>query len=258
MGTWGTGVLDDDFAMSVYETYMDLFDAKVGHVAIRAEIEAVFGEGRCDDDDKFSFWFALAKAQWECGVLEEDVRRSVCEMIDSGMALNHWKERSDDPSDYSSRKRKLGQFKRTISKDKAKPRTPKKYRFVPACFEPGDCLVFNTADGRFGAALVLEIDNSDKQEGHTLFGLIDYLSPDPPPIDVFENPKWLLLTHHAHKGTPELTWCGAKSIDGAPPGLEVKYHVDALPTDYQEHDMGWGGWARLKQLDMQVEWDEKQ
>lgn len=128
MGTWGTGILDDDIATSVYESYIDLFDSKKGHKKIRIEIEQSFSDSKNDDDEKFGFWFALAKAQWECGVLEEDILKIVNEFINNGSDLDNWRDRSDNESDYASRKRKLSQFQRTISKKKAKPRKPKKSR----------------------------------------------------------------------------------------------------------------------------------
>ena len=253
MGTWGTGIIDDDAASSVYENYLDLYDAKKNHLEIRTEIESTFIDYKNDEDDQFGFWFGLAKAQWECGSLQKDVHQVVNDLIISGSALENWKNRSDDYSDLSSRKRKLNQFIRTISKEKSKPRKPKKYRFIPACFTPGDCLTFKTNDGRYGAALVLEVDNSDKKEGYTLCGVIDYISHDIPSKDLFINPKWLLLTHHSWNGQPEITWCGANTIEHAPDELKVLYNINSLPSNYDRNS--WGGWASLKQLDEQIKWD---
>lgn len=124
MGTWGTGILDDDMAVSVYESYMDLFNSQKSHKEIRIKLEQSFADGVNDPDDKFGFWFALAKGQWECGVLEDDVLNLVNEFIVSGAELNSWRERSENNSDYSSRKRILNQFQKTISKKKLKPRQP--------------------------------------------------------------------------------------------------------------------------------------
>jgi len=251
MGSWGTGILEDDLAADIYDSYMDMLDSKKAHQEIRKELENNYHECIEDEEEQYSYWLGLAKAQWECGILEKDVHQIVNEFIDSDVSLSLWG--AEDEKDYSARKKKLAQFQRTISKVKSKPRKPKKYRFVPAFFKAGDCLIFKIPDGRYGAALVLDIDNSEKREGSTLCGLLDYVSHDKPPKDIYENRKWLSITHHSWNGRVEITWYGANSISTAPEGLEVIYNTDILPSNPKSSS--WSGWSGLKQLSMQVEWD---
>lgn len=253
MSSWGTGVLEDDLASDVYDDYMDLFDSKKEHSAIKYEVENNYRESIEDSDEKYSYWLGLAKAQWECGALEDGVFQKVIGFIDSEESLKQWGSKRDP--DYLSRKKKLSRFKRTISKPKSKPRKPKKYRFIPACFKPGDCLVFKLPDGRYGAALALDIDNSDKREGSTLCGLLDYVSHELPSKKVYEDPVWLRLTHHSWNGSLVITWYGAESIDSSPDELRVIYHIDKLPPIPKSS--AWGGWEGLKQLERQLRWDSE-
>ena len=44
-----------------------------------------------DPDDCNSFWFALAKAQWDCKELDKELFKRVERIIDSGADLEVWK-----------------------------------------------------------------------------------------------------------------------------------------------------------------------
>lgn len=254
MSSWGTGLLEDDLALDVYDDYMTLFDSKKDHSTIRRQLENKYSESIENNEEKYFYWLAFAKAQWECGALENDILQKVTDFIDSEESLEQWGDKFE--RNYISRKQKLSRFKRTISKPKSQPRAPKKFRFISAYFKAGDCLTFKLPDGRYGAALVLDVDNSDKKEGSTLCGLLDYVSHELPPQNIYETASWLRLTHHSWNNDLVVTWYGAKSIDSAPDDLQVLYNIKKLPPAPTSSTSG--GWEGLKQLERQLQWDSHQ
>ena len=72
MGTWGTGLFDNDFANDVREDYLEkLRSGKTAEIASREMIESYLP---AVEEEEALFWFALAATQWEYGRLQFNVR----------------------------------------------------------------------------------------------------------------------------------------------------------------------------------------
>lgn len=121
MGTWGTGILDDDLAADVYADYMDSFEAGTPLVRIRIQLEADYTEALDDSEDSIRFWLALAQAQWDCGALQPDVLTNAVALIESGEAIISWEDALQE--DLTARKRVLEEFAALIRKPNPNPRT---------------------------------------------------------------------------------------------------------------------------------------
>ena len=80
MGRSGPKILDDDAVCDVYGAYVDGYDRGADPAALREEIFRDFGEMLEDPDEGPAFWLGLAKAQHECGALQDDVLRWVEDM----------------------------------------------------------------------------------------------------------------------------------------------------------------------------------
>jgi hypothetical protein len=98
--------------------------------------------------------------------------------------------------------------------------------YEPVCeptpdFQPGDCLIFQLADGEYGAALVMAYADSEMRQqlqgifrgeyppagsDETLLAFLDYKSKVPPDTAVFEKRHWLRATSNWRKGEPYLVW----------------------------------------------------
>ena len=68
MGTWGTGVLENDNSRDVYDAYLRLFDSGQAGSAILRKLKRDHLYGG-DGQDRSEFWPAIALASWECGQL---------------------------------------------------------------------------------------------------------------------------------------------------------------------------------------------
>src|SRR6266550_2268448 len=73
MGTWGTGILSDDTARDLYDEFVELYDAGIELSEIRRRIEEEYRASLEAMDEGPLVWLALAKGQWECDALDDDV-----------------------------------------------------------------------------------------------------------------------------------------------------------------------------------------
>lgn len=253
MGTWGVGILSDDVACDVHGEYMDRYDDGGEHATIRAALQREHAADIDDPDDGPVFWFALALAQWECGVLAPDVQERVAELIASGKAVERWEE--SGAATVRKRQRVLDRFLEKISQPNAKPRRRRKAKHLPAIYRPGDCLAVKLEGGGYGGALVLVADETPKAEGWNLVGELRYRGPDKPPLSVFEGRQWLYPSHHSWSGDkPALRWCPASRHRKEGGALEVVGQVTLMEDDLREFNT-YGGWQIGLQTVLQERWD---
>jgi hypothetical protein len=189
MGTWGTGILADDDAMEVYEGYCRLYNEGHEHTEARAKLQQDCADLLTDDDLGPVFWLALAKAQWEYGAFDGDVLQRVSDIAEQGLGLERWREQG--PRVVAKRQKAVSEFLDKIRVPNPKPKKRKKVRKYPAIFEPGDCLAVPLADGMYGAAFVVAIDNHNESDGIDFIGLLEYFGAEKPSLEHFSRAPWL-------------------------------------------------------------------
>jgi len=265
MGTWGTALLSDDFALDIYDNYMEHYNDGLAHEAIREQLLDEFAEALIDPDEEPVFWLALAKAQWECGALQDDVYQRVKAIVETGEGLELWEE---DMKLLRKRKQVLQKFLQQIGTPKEKPRKRRKEKKYEAIYVPGDCLAVRLSDGGYGAAIVLAADNSHKTEGMNLIGLLAYKGQEKPSLDIFERHgiaerhgivikqrNWLKLTHHNWNEKQAIYWCMASIHKKAAHLFEVIGNV-ALSFSDPKTSLSHTSWEHLgEQIVRQSNWD---
>jgi len=228
MGAWGTAILSDDTARDVYDSYMAKYNEGLAHEDIREQLLEECAEMLDDMDDGPVFWLGFAKAQWECGALQDDVYQRVKTLIDTGAGLASWEEAGETA--LRKRKQVLQEFLEKISTPKEKPRKRRKVIPHPSIFAPGDCLAIKLSNGQYGAAFVLAVDNdSYPPDGQTLVILLDYLSPDKPALVAYEGRNWLL----SERGHPIGFWCGARDYKRSASSFELVGQIPLISSDPQ-------------------------
>jgi hypothetical protein len=185
MGTWGTGVLDDDLARDVYDRYTDAEAAGQTAAAIVKALRAEFVSAVDDADEGPVFWLAIAQAQWDGAGIEKDIHARVDKIIARGLGLERWREAGA---------RELARRQAALAKFAAKIKTPRKTKRrtekpVEVPFAVGDCLAIELGEGRFGAAVVTRF-NSGPSSSHIL-SIVDFDDRRPPAPPEFKPPKWL-------------------------------------------------------------------
>lgn len=253
MGAWSTSILSDDFASDVYAGFMDAYNDGVELEAIRTTLERECADALADSDEGPVFWLALAKAQWDCGALEVDVRERVRHIVENGLGLAVWE---DEPArDLAKRKKVLAEFYSKLQTPRPNPKKRKKPRLKPAIFAPGDCLTLTLPSGLYGAAVVLVADNNHKTEGQNLVAAVRYRSVQKPSPEVFESRDWLVMNHHGWREMPLIWWFPARGFRRHAPRVEKTGFLQVAPP-IPKHSQSYADWDTLAaSIDDQFEWE---
>jgi len=240
MGAWGYGIRQDDFVLDVVGIFEDLL--KAGHSVPDATktVKARFAAETNDSDDGPLLWLALADVQWTYGELESEVLSRVQGDFDSGRSLDAWRE---DTRGLLRRRAALEKFISRIAVPNPRAKKPPKVVVRAPKFQPGDCLSIRVANSRYTAALVLSADHSTAEYGKNLVGVLDYLSPQKPPLEVFRTRKWLVRTRPGWSNAMDVAWYLPMGFRTAKDRLEVVGHVEILDSDPKDSNryQGWRG-----------------
>jgi hypothetical protein len=251
MGAWGHGIRQDDVVLDVIGVFEDALKRGRGVPDATAAVKSRFAEALKDDDDAPLVRIALAEAQWTSGALDPEVLKQVQDDFASGRGLSLWEA---DPRGLARRRAALEKF---ITKIQSANLRPKKARTVVRApkFQPGDCLSIRLANDHHAAALVLAADHSNVEYGMNLIGVLDYLSPDPPALDVFRGRAWLIRSHHNWNNAPDLAWYLPVRFRAVQRRIEVVGHIEILASDPKQSD-AYTGWANIgEQARLQREWN---
>jgi hypothetical protein len=178
--------------------------------------------------------------QWTYGELESEVLSRVQGDFDSGRSLDAWRE---DTRGLLRRRAALEKFISRIAVPNPRAKKPPKVVVRAPKFQPGDCLSIRVANSRYTAALVLSADHSTAEYGKNLVGVLDYLSPQKPPLEVFRTRKWLVRTRPGWSNAMDVAWYLPMGFRTAKDRLEVVGHVEILDSDPKDSNryQGWRG-----------------
>ncbi len=113
MGTWGTGIFDDDVALDVRDAFEDaLSDGLDISAATRRALEE-FGSAAEDSDDGPIIYLALAALQLQREALQPEIREKVLHLIATGEGLGRWEDA--DPAALTDRKLVLETLKTKLA-----------------------------------------------------------------------------------------------------------------------------------------------
>ena len=186
MGTWGTAISSNDTYEDVFDTFFGYYNQKQSLAEILLKLEKEFTETISDPDDALNYYFALAKAEWECGLLDKKLLQIVDDSITSGAALDSWKTLNSSSSDLKKREKALTLLQEKLHSVNANPKKPKQPKLYDSIFQKGDCIIVNLHNGFFGGALVLESETASRT-GENVFAVTDYYSSKPPtPSDILK------------------------------------------------------------------------
>lgn len=90
MGTWGSKILDDDFAVEVSERFIELLYEGMDSETATTHLVSENNITDSDTDEKSIFWLSLAHTQYEYGRLVENVKVQALEVIASGEDIVKW------------------------------------------------------------------------------------------------------------------------------------------------------------------------
>lgn len=239
MGSWGYGVLDDDMARDVYETYLDAFKKGAPPDELHAALVTGWLPQVEGSHEEMPFWLGLAKAMWECGALSEVDVRELEEMIASDMAVRGYA----DVGGEQKRRAVMHKFLALISVPRAKPRQPLKRlpRPVTPLLKPGACLVISVGEKLFGAAVMVQINDFEPNKPWYRLVLLRRLADTPPLLPYFESRDWLIEDRsHMRRGVSCRAWDTGVKLDAWPdrPTAYWCRHSDLKKSAHTWKDVG--------------------
>lgn len=92
MGTWGTGIFEDDTASDVRGDFEELIENGCSGTKAREKLEKEYEFLMDDSDDAPIFWLALAAAQMEFNCLELKTQKNALRIIETGASLDRWED----------------------------------------------------------------------------------------------------------------------------------------------------------------------
>jgi hypothetical protein len=119
MGTWGTGLYQDDTACEVRDEYVKHLKAGVADREAGQKIVKRFGSLLKDVQVACMVYLALADTQWNYGRLDPGVKKRALDLIRRGADLSIWER--DNPKLVSSRRRALESLRKRLE-SKPRPR----------------------------------------------------------------------------------------------------------------------------------------
>lgn len=248
MGTWGTAISSNDEFCEVYEDFFYLYNKGYELSEIKERLIKEYNETLELREVEKEFWFALAKAQWECKALEAAVFDKVKNYVTSGKDIEIWRELGATEKSIKSRQKALEQFLLKLSTERETAKKRKPIKFHPAPFKKGDCIVFKMSNNNYGGAIVLEIFEDEIRgfcyTAHTTINI-----PQKPTLQNFSDtyiPSKLRTRYEATCGykntledrnnvmeTPEICWCFPDEFKKHSTNFEVIGNID-INKDYSD------------------------
>ncbi len=205
MGAWGTAISSNDTYADIYSVFFDLYNngqevAEISKKLIKENQDIIN-----DTEDCNNFWFAVAKAKWECKQLDKELLDRVKKIIDTGADLEVWRRLDADEKTIRKRKEVLDKFLAGLQLDRPKAKSRKKKKIRQPVFEKGDCLTFKLKNGNYGGVVVLEAIK-DSEYGHNLIATTRINQSKKPTKKDFENAEILVLNFASWDNKPNVKW----------------------------------------------------
>lgn len=205
MGACGTSISSNDTYADIYETFFDLYNDGEEVEAISKKLIGDNEEIINDQDDCNNFWFALAKAQWECRQLDPQILALIRDIVESESDLEAWRRLDAEEKDIKKRKVILAKFLVDLQTDRPKAKARKKRVNRQPAFNKGDRLTFELANGNYGGAVVLESDFKTGY-GYNLVATTRINQKVKPTKKDFENAEVMVINFAKWEDTVSVRW----------------------------------------------------
>jgi len=205
MGAWGTAIKSNDTYADVYGDFFDRYNNGEGVSDISKRLKVRHLDTINDPEDCNNFWFALAKAQWDCKQIDALVLDKVKQIIETGSDIEIWRRLGADEKSVKKRKIALEAFLHVLLSERPKAKARKKKIFREPVFEKGDCLVFILENGNYGGALELEALHGSETP-YVLIAITKLNQATKPTKQEFISAEVLILNFASHGNRPDIFW----------------------------------------------------
>ncbi len=251
MGTYGTGILDNDTSGEVYEKFIELLDKKTEIPEILDIINSDFSEYKTGKHSKTDFLFAVGLALWENCSLDQSILNQVKSFINSGTDIKIWRDLDSSEEDIKLRKKKLAKFLKKIEKPRKKPlgRNTKKVIYKPPIFKTGDCIVFKVTNENYSGAIVVGEHKIDiKEMGSNVIISTDINQKEKPTREDFTTANVLITNFGVLKNWIQISEFSADYFKDFSSELEIVDNIEIkqeVSDYYRENFCGYSPWNYL-------------
>lgn len=141
MGTWSASITGNDTAQDLLDEYKAAFfyyDVPVAVQKIDQYVRTMFDER--DEEEWCAYLYSLAEFMWKKGILTDDIRDRVIEMLDSNFGMTEWIAAGS--SEEKKRRKVLEKFRETITSPQCAPKKIKLDLHMEDIFEDGEYVAF--------------------------------------------------------------------------------------------------------------------
>lgn len=195
MGTWGTGIKENDFSADVYLDFFEKYNQGEEPEKILQDLKRNYKSDIENSDEENNFWLVMALALWETKSLNTPVFNIVKEIINSKSDIELWKNLDASNEDLIKREAVLNKLLFKISNERKQKKSRKQKAKRKAIFEKGSCLTFKLKNGNYGGAIVLE---KDDETGDNLILTTRINQISKPTLQHFYNSEVLILNFSEH------------------------------------------------------------
>ena len=141
MGTWNASITGNDTAQDLLDEYKAAFfyyDVRTAVQKIDRYVRTMFDES--DEEEWCAYMYSLAEFMWKKGLLTDDIRDRVIEMLDSDYGMAEWIAAGS--SEEKKRRKVLGKFREMITSPQCSPKKIKLDLHMEDIFEDGEYVAF--------------------------------------------------------------------------------------------------------------------
>jgi len=275
MGTWNTGILENDGAMDVYDFFEKLYNNQEFDIEtikrktldnfnlLSQSNEPVYGNEE---------WLAYAYICWECKALDEKTIEVVRKILNSREEIEEeWEELTEKRIEV------IGAFLNKIQTPAKRKKSIKK-QFVPNIpYREGDCVIFKDENDIWGGVIYLEIDkikNKDPNMWSYYIATTRIFCKTKPTLDDFINSHFLIVNYGETIDGQEANWINKPEIwiggrfVGDVKNEKEKDEIEKKLAQYEiignlqflskpQYAQSWGMSLRLYHKYDQFEWENK-
>lgn len=233
MGTWGSGINENDTAFDVTETFFEMYNSGMQPDQIHKEIFEQFADSLNDTEDCDNVLFPLAECLWKVCALDNDTLQTVRERIESGANIEICRSLGANDDFLKKRTATLNKLLVRLATPKDKPKARKKPPVpIASPYRAGCCLSFRYPDGTFGGAMVVSAGLYNTK-GNIYLSLTDIRSSDPPTTESFERARMIDFKWESVWGQAERY--EALKIDGRPHTGRIGQHCLGYNSKQERH-----------------------
>jgi hypothetical protein len=149
MGTWGTGILQNDTTVDVWTEFKELYNSGHDIIKIRKHLEKEYQPNKYQEYYS-EIWTGIAYGQWMCGELEAYTLEKV-----KGATNDKWMSLwAEDKKQLQKRIKAFSEFIITIQTPRPSPLKRKRVVVRQCFFKTGDIISIEINDHQFAGAIV--------------------------------------------------------------------------------------------------------